>query len=207
MIVIPAGAVHGLIDRQWLVAVSLAVALSFAVGAAAGRRDASFASWLADRFPNRPEQVLLPEDQHLVIGNANALVLGLGRVGKAAFETLVAEPDPRVIGIESDPGVVEVLRRRRANVIEGDATDREFWERIRGNHTLQIAIFALPNREANAAAIRLRRRTPFSGTVGVITRDDGGAAVWVDFSVDASLSLYAGADAQLAEQALLNRRP
>ena len=207
LIVIAVGVVHGLIDRHWLLAISLAVAVSFAVGAAAGRRDVSFASWLADRFPNRPEEVLLPEDRHLVIGDANSLVLGLGRVGKAAFERLVAEPELRVIGIESDPGVVESLRNQGVNVIEGDATDREFWERIRGNHTLEIAIFALPNREANAAAIRLLRRTPFSGTIGVITREDDEAAVWTDFGVDASLSLYAGAGAQLAEQALQHRLP
>jgi hypothetical protein len=205
MIVVAVGAGHGLIDRHWLVAVSLAVALSFVIGASAGRRDASFASWLADRFPNRAEQVLLPEDRHIVIGDANVLVLGLGRVGIAAFERLVAEPGLRVVGIESDPEVVEKLRGRGVNVIEGDATDLEFWERIRGRHGLEIAVFALPNHEANAAAIRLLQRTPFAGTIGVVTRDEDEAPDWAGIGVDASLSLYAGAGAQLAEQALRHR--
>ncbi len=207
MIVVAVGAGHGLIDRHWLLAVSLAVALSFVIGAAVGRRDASFASWLADRFPNRPEQVLLPEDRHIVIGDANALVLGLGRVGIAAFERLVAEPELRVVGIESDPEVVDKLRGRDVNVIEGDATDLEFWERIRGRHGLEIAVFALPNHEANAAAIRLLQRTPFAGTIGVITRDEDEAPDWTGIGVDASLSLYAGAGAQLAEQALRHHHP
>ncbi len=207
MIVVAVGAAHGLIDRHWLVAVSLAVAMSFVVGAAAGRRDVSFASWLADRFPNRPEQSLLPEDRHIAIGDANALVLGLGRVGIAAFERLVAVPGLRVVGIESDPDVVAGLRRRGTNVIEGDATDREFWERLRGNHALEIAVFALPNHEGNVAAVRMLQRTPFTGAIGVITRDEDEATNWeTRLGVDASLSLYAGAGAQLAEQALLHRR-
>ena len=205
MIVIAVGAEHGLIDRHWLVAVSLAVALSFLVGAAAERRGAAFASWLADRFPNRPEHVLLPEDRHIDIGDANALVLGLGRVGSAAFDRLVAEPDLRVIGIDSDPDVIEQLSGRGEAVVEGDATDRELWARMRGDPALEVAVFALPNRQANATAIDLVRRSGFTGTVGVITHDDEDAGAWANRGVDASLSLYAGAGAQLAEQALLNR--
>lgn len=207
MIVVAVGAAHGLLDRRWLVTISLTVALSFIVSAAAGRRDASFAAWLADRFPNRPEDVLLPEDRHIAIGDANALVLGLGRVGRAAFDRHTQEPGLRVVGVDSNSRTVDLLQGQGEVVIDGDATDRELWERIRGDPALEIAVFALPNHQANLEAIDLLRRTSFAGVVAVITRDDEEHAVWADRRVDTSLSLYAGAGAQLAEQALQHRRP
>ncbi len=205
MIVIAVGTTHGLVDRHWLVTISLAVALSFVATAVAGHRDATFASWLADRFPNRPEEVLLPEDRHIVIGDANALVLGLGRVGRAAFDRLTEEPGLRVVGIDSNHAVIDRLQERGEVVIEGDATDRELWERIRGDPALELAVFALPNHQANTEAIDLLRRTNFAGAVAVITRDAEEDDAWAELGVDASLSLYEGAGAHLAEEALWHR--
>ena len=107
-----------------------------------------------------------------------------------------------VVGIESDPFKVADLGRRGCRVIEGDATDGEFWVRVRQTGHVELAILALPNHEANVAALAELRKTHFAGVSAVITRRDHEIEDALGLGADAALSLYSGAGVQLADEAL-----
>ena len=202
LIVGAVGVEQGLLDSRWLVALSLAVALSFVLGAVTGRRSPSLPAWIAEKFPNRAEEKLLYEDRHIDIGHCNAVVLGMGRVGRGAFDRLCSVGGINVVGIESDPFKVADLGRRGCRVIEGDATDGEFWVRVRKTGHVELAILALPNHEANVAALAELRKTHFAGVSAVITRRDHEIEDALGLGADAALSLYSGAGVQLADEAL-----
>ena len=70
------------------------------------------------------------------------LVLGMGRVGQAAYRELSEEHGFSVVGIENATDRVERLRAQGIDVQEADATDQEFWERVIATGHVQVAVLA-----------------------------------------------------------------
>lgn len=202
LIVGAVGVSSGLLDGRWLVTLSMAVALSFVFGAVTENRAPTLPDSIAAWFKPRPEEELLFEDRHVDIGECNAVVLGMGRVGLGAYLRLCEVPELTVVGIESDPFKVLELSEQGRYVIEGDATDTEFWARVRQTGHVEVAILALPNHEANMVALAELRKTRFDGVCAVIVRRRTEIAHALDSGADTALSLYAGAGVQLADEAL-----
>ncbi|WP_167196618.1 NAD-binding protein [Brevibacterium pigmentatum] len=81
-------------------------------------------------LPDENESRLRANDKPLDTGDAEVVVLGMGRIGRGAYERFVERGDRSVIGIDNDHTVVEGLRGDGFNLLEGDATDHEFWHRL-----------------------------------------------------------------------------
>ena len=64
---------------------SVAVALSFVVSTLVNRRGSALTGRLVRWLPEHPDHRLHPEDRPIDIGHAEVLVLGMGRVGQAAY--------------------------------------------------------------------------------------------------------------------------
>ena len=63
-------------------------------------------------------------------GDARIAVFGMGRIGAGTYDTLRAHFGDTVIGLDSDPEKVAANHEAGRNVILGDATDSDFWERV-----------------------------------------------------------------------------
>ncbi|MCG2803417.1 MAG: cation:proton antiporter, partial [Cellulomonas sp.] len=100
IIVAVVGATAGMLDEQWVVVISLAVAFSFGLSAIVNRRGVELATRLSRLLPARDSDRLHPDDRLVDIGDADALVLGLGRVGAATYARLRDEYGLSVVGVE-----------------------------------------------------------------------------------------------------------
>lgn len=202
LIVAAVGHKLGLLDERWLLTIAIAVSISFVVAALEGRRESTFTERVANRFRNRPEERLHPDDRHVDIGTANAVVLGMGRVGRSAYLRLTEDPRVRVVGIDSDPYLTRALSNRGYRIIEGDATDEEFWLRVRTAGQLSIAVVALSNQEANLAALHHLQHAAEASVSAVVIRHEDERQAVLDAGADTALYVYSGAGHQLADEAL-----
>ena len=130
LIVAALGVADGWLEPEWLVKLAVAVAGSFVIAAILNPRNTSALSSFAARFPSRPPEKLNIHDRPIPFGDATALVLGMGRVGSAAYQQLELEHGLNVLGVEHDPARVTALEKRGIDAIEGDATDTDFWDRV-----------------------------------------------------------------------------
>lgn len=199
----------GILRDDWLVTISLAVALSFVLGAVVNGHRPALVRRLSDLLPDRPEAVLHVEDRHIDVGNAQAIVLGMGRIGAAAYDRLVAEHQLPTMGIEFDPVRVPRLQESGRHVIEGDASDAEFWHRIKDMGSLRVIVLAMPAQSSNLEALRLVHATPFGGVVAVVARYEEDADEAIAAGAHAVVNVFAGAGAELADVAVakIERRP
>ncbi|WP_028647467.1 cation:proton antiporter family protein [Nocardiopsis sp. CNT312] len=171
LIVAALAASQGWLSEDWLVALALAVAFSFAVSAplnAAGERVyRRVGPWLA-----RHERTGQPEgDRPIHVGEARAVVLGMGRVGRGAYERLVQEYAVPTVGVEHDPVTVQRLRLLGYQVVEGDATDPDFWERLNLDPKVWLVVLAMPHQRGNLAALdQLHGDGLHAMIAGVVTR-------------------------------------
>ena len=78
-----------------------------------------------------------------------------------------------VIGVDNDHLVVEELKREEFNVLEGDATDHEFWHRLVVGGTARTVILAMAIHDSNTFALEQLRIAGFDGAIAaVVQRQD-----------------------------------
>ncbi|KQY43840.1 cation:proton antiporter family protein [Cellulomonas sp. Root137] len=201
IIVVAVGASTGLLDDQWVVVFSLAVAFSFGLSAIVNRRGVELASRLSRLLPARDSDRLHPDDRLVDIGEADALVLGLGRVGAATYARLRDEYGLSVVGVEHDQTRVLALDDEGYDVVRADATDLEFWNRVQRAGRVRVAVLAMPFHNANLIALARLQAAGFTGKVAAVARYDDDVAELQRHGADAVFHLYGSAGFALADHA------
>lgn len=201
IIVVAVGASTGLLDDQWVVIVSLAVAFSFGLSAVVNRRGVELASRMSRLLPARNSDRLHPDDRLVDIGDADALVLGLGRVGSATYARLRDEYGLSVVGVEHDQNRVLSLEEEGYDVVRADATDLEFWNRVQRAGRVKMAVLAMPFHNANLIALARLQAAGFTGKVAAVARYDDDVAELERHGADAVFHLYGSAGFALADHA------
>ena len=148
---------------EWLVPLALTVSLSFVLAApfnhAAQTLYDRLEPWLQRFDPRRVHRDELPTD----LGNAQIMVLGMGRTGSAAYDSLLAVTD-RVVGIDADTYRVQAMRAEGRNALFADVEDAAFWRALDCS-SLRAVILAMDNLEAKEAAARAMRRKGYEGPI------------------------------------------
>ncbi|OZC66603.1 potassium transporter Kef [Rhodococcus sp. 06-462-5] len=200
LIVVSVGVTTGLLAPAWLVEMSIAVALSFVASALVNGRGHLMVEKIATRLPEQDESSLHPEERSGDAGDAEVVVIGMGRVGFAAYQRLTDHYRLDVVGVDYDGPRIRRLADRGLRVIEGDATDLDFWNQLRHSESVRIAVLAMPRHGANVTALACLRESGFSGTVAAVARYDDEVQWAKEHGVDIAFNVYAGAGLELADQ-------
>ena len=110
-----------------------------------------------------------PDDQPIDIGDARIAVLGMGRIGAGAYDFMRARFGDTLIGLESDPEKVAAHREAGREVILGDATDSDFWTRLKPGK-IRMVILTLPELSANLDVAERLADSPYDGKITALAR-------------------------------------
>ncbi|MFZ2504277.1 MAG: cation:proton antiporter family protein [Nocardioides sp.] len=194
----------GLLEPTWLTIISVAVAMSFLVASLANLRAEPIADFVETRWPDPDPQRLDAHERPIPLHDVDVLVLGMGRIGQAAYDRLSAG-GLRVMGVEHDGRRVEKLGSSGREVIEGDATDTGLWKRLQAVRTLDTVVLAMPFHHANVDCLRVVRKRQFAGTVVAVARYDDEVSELMEHGATSVLHLYVGSGMALADAALAAR--
>jgi glutathione-regulated potassium-efflux system ancillary protein KefC len=182
-----------------VVVLSIAVASSFVLFAVVDRHRYRIVGAVAPRIPPPDPAKVPPDDRPVDLVGVQVVVLGMGRIGRAAYHRLQQHHGMAVRGIESDSGRVRALRSAGIDVVEADASDREFWQRVAGAESIRYAVLAMPFHGSNRIALSRLRDAGFAGGVGAVAQYDDEVAELRRHGVAAVLHLYEGAGSALAD--------
>ena len=198
LIVAQEGAVAGLIAESWLVVMAIAVATSFAVAATVNMRAHDlyerFAGFLERFETGRCVAGIEPVDP----GDAEVLVVGMGRVGRGAFRSMRDNYKEKVLGVDADGERVERLRGELVDVIAGDAENIEFWREVLSPQ-IRLVMLALPTHEDMLKAASLLQQVGFTGRIAAVSRYDDERFALVSAGVDAAYNYYQEAGTGFAD--------
>ncbi|PKP85188.1 MAG: sodium:proton exchanger [Alphaproteobacteria bacterium HGW-Alphaproteobacteria-2] len=148
---------------EWLVPLAIAVSASFVVAAPLNR----IAHRLFERWEERLQRFqrgrVHPDEQPKSLGDAQALIFGMGRTGTAAYRRL-DESGLRVIGLDADNYKAAAHREAGRNVLFADAEDSNFWRGVDLSR-IEAAVLAMDDIEAKLIAARMLRRRGFRGPI------------------------------------------
>ena len=108
--------------------------------------------------------------------------------------------------MEHDPDRVAELLKSGTKVIEGDATDTDFWDRVIRNGLIEVIVLAMPSQHANTDALEEIRSRDFTGTVAAVALYLDDVDELYDHGIDVVVHMYGGAGRDLADQSMEARR-
>ena len=153
LIVAAIAVTNGWIDTFWLIVVAIALTLSCVVSAGLNVAAHQIYARYRGLWDRLQKTRRLADDQPLDIGGATTAVIGMGRVGTAAYDQMHQAFGDTVVGVEIDPVKVERQQSSGRHVLLGDPTDADFWDRVQAAHTLELVLLALPNLASNLAVL------------------------------------------------------
>jgi len=204
-LIVVVAAPAGLLGPEWTSILGTAVALSFVLTSLMAGREERLVATTRQRLPQRPVDELHEEDRPLDVTGVEAVVLGMGRVGRAAYERLHGHYGLRTLGIEADQERCERLRAAGFAVAEADATDPETWSATT-LHDATLIVLAMPFHGSNLAALAHVRTSGFDGAVAVVVQYDEQLVQAAQAGADTGLQIYDGAGAELADRAIAVHR-
>ncbi|WP_127842111.1 NAD(P)-binding protein [Actinomyces wuliandei] len=207
LMVTSTGVSQGLLGQEWLQSVSLAVALSSVVASVVNKRARGTVHRLSHAMPDHAPDALHPSEVPVEAEEVDTVVFGMGRVGLVTYQQLIedlpAQPDgavPPVLGVDNDADKVEHLVSLGLNVIEGDATDTDFWERLGAGH-VRTAVLAMPEPGASLTVLDWIDHHEFAGEVLAVARYRDEAREMKERGVDVVINIYEGVGKALAHAA------
>ncbi len=200
LIVAAIAAESGFLGPEWITTLALAMALSFFVATPINKKAHELYrrySSILSRYekPNR-----LPEEVIESLDGARIAVLGMGRIGRGAYQAMVEAGHTDIVGVEENYSRTNELNRQGMHCIHGDASDRDFWDRT--NLTdCELVLVSLSNHHENLQVATLAKELGFAGKLSIATRYPDEKELYSGLDVD-TYYLYRDVGRDFAEHSL-----
>ena len=161
---------NGVLTDDWVTTLALAMSFSFFLATPVNRQ----AHELYRRYSGTARalrEARAPPDRagRQASADATTVVLGMGRVGRAAFDHLREAGHERIIGVEENFARAQELAADGRPCIHGDAADRDFWDRT-GLGRCKLIMLSLTNHRENLRVVQLARELGYPHTLAVASR-------------------------------------
>ena len=187
----------GWLSSDWLGVMAVAMSLTFIIASPLNVASHQLFSRM-DKFITRfQRKEHLIRDRIITTGEAEILVFGLGRVGTAAYETMRYKYGDIVLGVDNDAVVLEKHKQAGRKVIQGDATDVEFWETLQLDK-VSVILLDMPKPEENLFAFQQLEANGFKGMVAGTAKYDDQVEMLKAAGLDAAYNIYGEAGAGFA---------
>lgn len=148
---------------QWLTPLAISVALSFVISAQLNRFVHPLYERLARRLIPLERDIRHPDEQPISLGDAQILIIGMGRTGRAAYDHL-KDKGFQLSSLDSDPGMIELSTRAGRQVQFADAEDQMFWQSLE-MPAVEAVILAMNDQEAKIISTHKLRERGFEGLI------------------------------------------
>ena len=147
---------------EWLIPLALTVAISFVISAPLNRMAHPLYDRLCNWLLKFERNIHHPDEQPVSLGDAQVLIMGMGRTGSAAYNYL--KNNRKIIAMDSDPAKVREHQRKGSNIFYADAEDQVFWQDLNFGD-VEAVILSMNDVEAKMIAAKKLRNAGFKGFI------------------------------------------
>ncbi len=198
LIVAFVGSTSGLIEHRWLVITAIALSISFVISSILNRNAHSYYDRYDEQLGIYEKPERLPGDEIPNLGDAEILILGMGRVGSGAYMAMRETHGDKVIGIDADIRQVEAHQEAGDNVILGDAEDVDFWDGV-DIKKIDLIMLAMPNHEDMLHTVKRLKDMNYQGVISAVAKHEDDRLELKEAGVNAAFNFYAEAGTGFAE--------
>lgn len=160
---------HDVLSVEWLTTLALSVSISFFVATPFNARIHGIYNRYYDLLTRFERRERLPEEVQGSLGDAEIVILGMGRVGRGAYAYLDELYPGNIVGVDQNLEKAQEHRQAGINCAHGDATDHDFWE-MADLAPRKLILVSLTNHAENLTVVKLARAFQFQNTLAVVSR-------------------------------------
>jgi len=197
------------ISQEWLAVMSLSVVFSFILASPLNAYNSALCERFCPRLRLHENCNRLPEDEHLELGAPKVLVSGMGRIGGGAIKHLESSyKKGEIVGIDYDLKKVEDYHQAGYQVVYGDASNPDFWERVKNSpQQLEMIMLCMPNHEAVLQSAKTIRKWGFTGHLAAVAKYEDEEIELQEAGVDSTFNIFAEVGSGFAQDVLTNLKP
>ena len=201
LIVMVVGVDLGLIGKEWLVILALAISLSFAITCAyyhhAHTTYARFKDMLHRIESDRP----LVEDTFEQPDSAEILVVGTGRIGLGAYRALHDELGDRVWAMDANHDRIQQQLDQGMHVFVGDGESADLWDKMDVSR-IRLVLIATPATEDVRNITEQLHFAGYEGKIAAIARFEDDRETLLGYGIDKVFNFFVEAGVGFAEDSL-----
>jgi predicted Kef-type K+ transport protein len=201
LIVIAVAASTGMLSKDWLVIMALSVSFSFVISSILYKRSHQHYLKVKNSLKRFQSAKVLPEDQYPCLSDAEVLVIGMGRVGKGAFNALNKRLGNTVWGMDADIDRVNSLKTIGQNTIVGDGDNIDLWESLDLSN-IKLVLLAVPSIDDSSSITAQLRQADYSGQIAAIARYEDEVEPLLEEGVDRVFNFFNDAGLGFAEESI-----
>jgi len=198
LIVIAIGVTNGWIASEWLIVMAISIACSFIVSSVLNKTAHHLYSDHRNFWKKFQSQERLSYDNLLDLGDAEIAIIGMGTVGTGAYEQLKKKYNNKLVGVDIFATTVSNQLKENRNVIHGDPSDADFWDRINQSHHIKMVLLTLPQFNTSLAVVKLLKESGFDGHIAATAKFPDEIKQLSDAGVDTVFNMFTEAGAGFA---------
>jgi len=190
---------NGWLADDWLVLIAVALSFSFILAAPLNRDADTLFTRFHDFLLRFETEKRLGNDQPVSFPDVRVVIIGMGRIGSGAYDHLKSVYSDTLIGIDFDNDIIEQQQHAGRRVIQEDATDPDFFNRIdRKNNAAELVLVTLPNHAANLAVVRQLQQHNYTGHIAVTAKYADEVVDFNELGIESAYNIYAEAGSGFA---------
>lgn len=201
LIVGAAAVAKGWLPPQWMLIFALCISFTFILAAPMNMAADRIYAVLQRKLLRFESQERLQEDEPIEFLKEEVVVFGMGRTGNQVYEVLERKYDKKVLGIDQNHEKIDDLVLEGKNVIQGDAMDLNFWQRINLSADPPAIILATSSHITHMKVIEQLNLLHCDLSVAAISRFEDEMIQLKEAGVKIVFNLYEEAGAGFAEHA------
>jgi len=142
----------GWLSQDWLIITAIAVSLSFIIASLFNKYADAIYTHFTPTLKRFQSKRLHKDDRPVRVGDAQILVMGMGRIGAGAYDALKVSYGEHVMGIDYNHQTTLKHREQGRRVITGDALDSDFWNKLQLTDNIKLILLAMPDHNGNRYA-------------------------------------------------------
>ncbi len=192
---------NGWLSKEWLVILALSVSFSFVVTSLLYKNAHKLYLRHKKSIKSYESEHCLDEDNLVQPKDIRILVIGLGRVGRGAFEVLHQTLNEQVAGMDADKKRIHKMLSNGENVFFGDGEDADVWEKM-DTRSIELVLLALPAIEDSSNITLQLRKSGYIGKIAAIARYQDERSELLSSGIDNVFNFYTEAGTGFAEESL-----
>jgi len=189
------------LPAQWILIFALSVTFTFILASAMNVHSDRIYARLQKRLLRFESMERLPGDETIEFSKEEVVVFGMGRTGNKVYEVMRDKYGKNVLGIDQNREKIERLSAEGKNVIQGDAMDLNFWQRINLSSDPPVIILATSSHVTHMKVIEQLKKLHCDLSVAAISRFEDELVELREAGVQTVFNLYEEAGAGFAEHA------
>ncbi|RWU02385.1 4'-phosphopantetheinyl transferase [Pseudodesulfovibrio sp. S3] len=187
-------AANGWLSREWLLAMAIALSISFILASPLNRTADSLFEAIHDILERFETVERHPDEEPFQAGTWQIAILGMGRVGMGAYDYFTDKFGPVVLGIDQNAYTVDSQLEQGRQLLLADVTDPDFWRKLPPElPELKLYVLTMPKLESQLYVIKKLKERGFQGNIAAMAQYDDELTLLREAGVHTAFNVFAEA--------------